>query len=529
MPKSDKTRQKNKKPTGLRDNFIRTMAMAGHTNSEIGAEVGLDRREVSRILNNEETLELVNLGKARLYRLMEKSIDTLEWTMDYKEKDGIAGAAVRSAMAVLKSVGVLRDKIDIEYSGKVELAPSQTFGAFCERAGYPRPYEKQVEMKDFVVRGGSKGLQVPRLLLGARTYGKTIFSTICGVAYEIYCDRTFTVLLTTKVEKNGRRILKEISRCLKANGVELETDNADEIRVRGLVGKEASAMLVPLGSSGFRSLHPRLAILDDPVVPGSVSEADREQVKIVYSEIMKLTKNVAIIGQPVDFRDLYQYLRDIIETMEVPYGEIPELDEDLGVQRAAGVDEKSIQASYFLKVDPEGDATFSGIERIEKFPRQESIGFIDPADGGDYTAFGVFTGHFQGMAIVGSAWKKRWDLCIPDIKEMCQKFHVKKLAFEVNKFGLFPLQALRENLHDIGVSVEGKYTHSNKESRIQLAAQYSKSLYLSKESNPEYIRQVLEYSYDAKFDDSPDTIATFLEWAGRIRPPRAVKRPSGDL
>ena len=88
---------------------------------------------------------------------------------------------------------------------------------------------------------------------------------------------------------------------------------------------------------------------------------------------------------------------------------------------------------------------------------------------------------------------------------------------------------LRENFHDIGVSVEGKYTHSNKEARIQLAAQYSKSLYLSKVLSPEYVRQVLEYSHDAKHDDSPDTIATFLEWAGRIRPPRAMKQPSGGL
>lgn len=411
---------------------------------------------------------------------------------------------------------------------EVQVQPAQlkqkTFVQFCEAAGYPPPYPKQIEMMEFVIRKDK-----PRLLLGARSYGKTVFSTICGLGYQIYCDPTFTALITTKVEKNGRRILKEISRTLQANGVELDTDNADEIRVKGLVGKEASVMMIPLGSSGFRSLHPKIILFEDPVVPGSVSESDREQVKTVYNEAMKLCNNVAIIGQPVDFRDMYQYLRNIIETLEVPYGSIPELDDDLDVQRSAGVDEKSIQASYFLKVDPEGDATFSGIERIEKFPAQESIGFIDPADGGDTTAFGIFTGHFQGMAIVGSAWKKSWHICIPEIREMCIKYRVKKLAFEVNKFGLFPLQKLREELHDIGVSVEGKYTHSNKEVRIQLAAQFSKSLYLSKESNAEYTRQVIEYSPDANHDDAPDTIATFLEWAGRIRPPKASKKPSGDL
>jgi hypothetical protein len=215
--------------------------------------------------------------------------------------------------------------------------------------------------------------------------------------------------------------------------------------------------------------------------------------------------------------------------MELPYGSIPELDDDLDIQRAAGVDEKSIQASYFLKVEPEGDASFDQIQRIDRFPEQESIAFIDPADGGDYTAIGIFTGYFQGMAIVGFCFKKPWHRCIEDFKKLCIKYKVKKLCFEVNMFCMMPLQVLRENLADIGVSVEGKYTHSNKEARIQLASHFSKSLHLSKESDVEYLRQVIEYSHDAKYDDAPDTIATFLEWAGKIRPPKAVKQPSGDL
>jgi hypothetical protein len=409
-------------------------------------------------------------------------------------------------------------------------AAKRSFEEFCKKAGYPAPYAKQVEMKDFVLRGGEEKLQKPRLLLGTRGCGKSMYSTMAGVAYEIYLDQTFTVLLTTKVQTNGRKMLREISRCLKANGVELEVDNADEIRTKGLIGNNPSVTMVPLGSSGFRSLHPRLAIMDDPVVPGKVSEADRDQVKTVYAEILKLTKNVAIIGQPVDFRDLYAHLRKIIKTMEVPHGSIPELDEDLDVLRASGVDEKSIQASYFLKVDPEGDATFHDIQLIDAFPEQDSIAFIDPSDGGkSHTALGIFTNHFTGMAIVGFSWKKAWHLCIPEIKAACKRFRVHKLGFEVNKHGVLPLQVLRENLHDINVIVEGKYTHSDKDIRIGLAAQFSKNLYLSKQSDAEYTRQVIEYSHDAKLKDAPDTIATFMEWAGKIRPPKAVKEPSKDL
>lgn len=501
---------------------IETMAGYGLTVEKIATLLGISKRTFERRMKDTPgAADALSKGRAKA------SLDVIQTA--YEMATSGKSAAMTIFWLKVREGWKEHQIIETVTPTETKLEKKYKFKDFCENAGYPIPYPQQIEMMEFVIHGGPKRIDKPRLLLGARSYGKTVFSTICGVAYQVYCDPAFSVLLTTKVVQNGRRILKEISRCLQANGVALSVDNADEIRVKGLVGKEASVMMIPIGSSGFRSLHPKLIIFEDPVVPGSVSESDREEVKTVYNEAMKLCKNIAIIGQPVDFRDMYQYLRNIIETMEVPYGSIPELDDDLDIQRASGVDEKSIQASYFLKVDAEGDATFSGIERIDKFPIQESVGFIDPADGGDYTAFGVFTGHFQGMAIVGAAWKKRWDLCIPEIKEMCKKYQVKKLGFEVNKFGVFPLQKLREDLADIHVVVEGKYTHSNKEARIQLAAQYSKSLYLSRESNTEYVRQVIEYSHDAKYDDSPDTIATFLEWAGKIRPPRAAKKPSEDL
>lgn len=428
-----------------------------------------------------------------------------------------------------KHLGIVIDRTEVTTKNP-EAQKLLTFEEFCVNAGYPRPFPKQIEMKDFIVRGGPEKVEEPRLLLGSRGIGKTEYADILGLAYEIYLNPNDTTILSTKVQANGRRILKAMSRALSDNGIELEINNSDEIRVKGCTAKEHNVMLVTVGSGGFRSMHPHRVLFDDPVVPGKVSEADRAELQTSYEEAIKLTKNVAIIGQPVDFRDLYSRLRNIIRTMEVPHGSIPELDHDLDLQRASGVDEKSILASYFLKVSPEGDASFHDINVVDSFPKgKRSIGFIDPAEGGDYTAFGIFTDHFDGMAVVGFAFKKAWHLCIPEIKDACKKYGVFKLGFETNKFGVLPLQVLRENLAELNVSVEGKYTHSNKEARIELASQFSKSLYLSKESNIEYRRQVVEYSYDAKHDDAPDSIATFLEWAGKIRPPRAVKQPSHDL
>jgi hypothetical protein len=368
----------------------------------------------------------------------------------------------------------------------------KSFTEFMVESGYPAPFPKQIEMWQF----GFNEF-VTRMLLGARGYGKTDYVTIGGIAYDIYLNPESTSnLIVTKSSERNAAIVGEIEHCLRKNGVALESANTKFLRTPGLHGKDASVSAVTVKAKSFRGRHPKRTIMDDPVTEDDVSDATRKQLKRVYNEVMKLTQDVLIIGQPAHKLDLYGELRGVVKTMEVPWGSIPELDHDLEAQKLAGVDEASISASYHLKIITQGVNPFENINYIDQFPTGDTaVAFIDPAEGGDYTALTILRMHLQGIAVVGFCWKRAWNHCLDDMVKHLVKYKVQKLCFETNTTGDQPLDMLRSLFRGIGVI--GARSNTNKHSRIMNAGAYAHRIHLSKESDKIYRDQVVNYDETA--------------------------------
>jgi hypothetical protein len=396
----------------------------------------------------------------------------------------------------------------------VSAPPKKTFTEFCVSAGYPPPMPKQIEMVDFCTINHE-----PRMILGARGYGKTDYWTILGIAYCVYMDGVeASELIVTKTKRRATAIVEAIADALIKNDVELEKANASCVRVEGRVGKDDSVQVLSLKSS-FRGPHPKRATMDDPVTEEDVSEATRLLVERKYNELMKLTANVIVIGQPAHKHDLYAKLRPLLKLLELPYGSIPELDHDLEAQRLAGVDEKSIQASYFLKIVSDGSAPFERINYLDRFPGADtSVAFLDPSHKGkDTSALSIIQGYFQGVAVVGFAAHKAWNHWLDDIVPKLKQFKVKKLCIECNGLGDSPVLQMRALLKDQGIGVVGIDSTDNKHARIMAAGTFAHLIHLSKESDKAYTDQVVQYEYGAKLDDAPDSLATCLKWIGLIR------------
>ena len=401
-----------------------------------------------------------------------------------------------------------------------EISPV-SFSLFCQNAGYPAPFEKQNEMRAF-------GLDEtePRMLLGSRGYGKTDYITILGVAYAVYCDHFRSKisnaellesnLIISKSKTRNTAMLEEIATALKANGVPLAKENASCIRVEGLIGKDHSIEVLTIKSS-FRGRHPKRILMDDPVTEEDISEAMRKLVKRKYNEALKLCKNVIVIGQPAHAFDLYSELRATVKRLEVPHGTIPELDHDLEAMRLAGVDDHSIEMSYHLRIPEDGSSIFANIKYIDDIPAGDSVAYIDPSDGGDYTATSIFKGHFDGIAVKGKAWKKAWYHCIDELVSFLTSNGVKRVCFETNKHGNQPIEQLQTILKAYQIGVVGKHSDTNKHAMIVSAGSYAHNIYLSKKSDKVYTDQVIKYEYGSKFDDSPDSLARGLEWLGLLR------------
>lgn len=485
---------------------------------DIKAMIQLNQFELSRVLNHVAFMNVPDLKK------MTKSTDAPAILV------GAAKIAEKMSKGDLWSANLIFDRLigrtreaeprDVTPPIQIEAPKLKTFDEFCETAGYPKPFEKQNEMRSFAFDQTD-----PRLLLGARGYGKTDYLTILGVAYEIYkewflgLELTETNLIVTKSRERNSAIVGEISHALRANGVPLEKDNESCIRVEGLRGSNHSVSATTIKTKSFRGRHPKRILLDDPVTEDDVSPATRKHVEKVYNELHKLTSNILIIGQPAHKQDLYAKLRQIVLKMEVPHGTIPQLDHDLEAQRLAGVDEASIQASYFLKIPSDGSMPFENVRYIDKFPTGDSaVAFIDPSfKGGDFTALSIFKHHFDGVAVHGKVWKRAWNHCLDDMIIELKKYSVKRVGFETNSLGDQPIIMLRQGLAGLGVGVVGKDSTSNKHSRIMAAGGYAHLIHLSKESDKAYTDQVINYEYDADNDDAPDSLATGLEWIGLIR------------
>ncbi len=404
-----------------------------------------------------------------------------------------------------------REKLEVATVPPTGQAPQKkSFEDFCITAGYPKPFEKQVEMKTFSIC-----VDEPRMLLGSRGYGKTDYVTIMGVAYDVYLNGTETSnLIISKSKNRNAAMLEEIASALIANGVPLDKQNSTCIRAKGLIGKDHSIEALTIKSS-FRGRHPIRIIMDDPVTEEDTSEAMRILVKKKYDEAYKLCKNIVIIGQPAHQYDLYAELKPQLKVMLVPHGTIEFLDADLIAMEKAGVDRHSIEMSYHLRVPKTGATPFDTIKYIDAFPQGDSVAFIDPSfEGGDYTALTIVRAYMDGVSVVGFAYKKAWNHCLDEMVERLKTFGVKRLCFETNSLGDQPIVMLRQVF---GGGVVGKKSNGNKHSRIMAAGAYAHLIHLSKQSDKQYIDQVVKYEYKAKFDDCPDSLASCLEWIGLIR------------
>lgn len=396
----------------------------------------------------------------------------------------------------------------------------KTFPEFVETARYPRPYARQVDMMKF----GTEETD-PRLVLGARGYGKTDYITILGDAYDIYSNwfdglhldplTAQSVLIISKSKSRNAAMIYEIARALEANGVPLEQENASCIRVEGLLGKDHSIEAIPLKTS-FRGRHPKRIVMDDPVTEEDVSEATRKLVKRKYDEAYKLCKNLVVIGQPAHAFDLYAELRGLLKKMEVPHGSIPELDADLEAMAKAGVDRDSIEMSYHLRIPVSGTVPFAKIKYCDEFPMGETVAFLDPSDGGDFTALSIVRMIGDGIFVQGHAWKRAWYLC-DDLPKILQAHKVQRLWFETNATGSQPIVQLQASLGPLGIGVVGTASTSPKHAVIMSAGSMAHLIHLSKTSDRAYTEQVTRYELGSKHDDAPDSLARCLERIGLIR------------
>jgi transposase-like protein len=86
----------------------------GSSITEVANKYGLCRQYVHTILSSKEAEAILKRGEDALIRLVDKSVETLQFAIDKKDVD--LTNALKSAFAVLKTYGVVKEKSEIEVS-----------------------------------------------------------------------------------------------------------------------------------------------------------------------------------------------------------------------------------------------------------------------------------------------------------------------------------------------------------------------------------------------------------------------------
>lgn len=419
----------------------------------------------------------------------------------------------------------------LRYLKTKEAEEKVSLDEFARRAGYNALESFQWDQYNFIYCGSKDA----RMLMGCRGTGKSVTCSILGSAYQIYLDPNFTIAIVTKEAKRSAELVRAIGACLEANGVILEENNGLKINVVGKAPgiNQANVKGLAMGGRGFRGLHPDLIILDDPVTElDAWSATERMRVKDKYDEIMKLNSNVAIIGQPVSNKDLYSTLWDIIPTMKQTWDMIPDkffgtiYKPDLEKLRMT-VSERTIQMSYFLNVPDDPSLAYAKIETVD-YLAPTNVMFIDPSAGkGDFTGISignVFMGTSKFVTL-GFMFQEAWFDLLPTIEMLIHKFGVRALYVETNGVGA----GMPDMLKRAGIPCTPINSTENKHHKIISFADQVPNMALYKlssqvindggllEANENFIRNVKDYTYDAKHDDGIDSMVSLIKHGFGLR------------
>ena len=164
-------------------------------------------------------------------------------------------------------------------------------------------------------------------------------------------------------------------------------------------------------------------------------------------------------------------------------------------------------ANYELQHIASGDAIFDTQPRYtdEEELIWDGISHVDPAyGGGDYTAFTCGKLRDGVMYLYGRMWQKHVDQCMAEIMAEAERLRCLPCYCEANGDKGFLVNELRK--HDF--YAKGYTESQNKFIKITtyLRKYWGKVVFLEG-TDPEYVRQILDYTEQAEHDDAADSAA----------------------
>lgn len=323
-------------------------------------------------------------------------------------------------------------------------------------------------------------------------------------------DVTEVLTQTQKMLKSG--VLRKIVRVLYETDLTLLKENTTEIHTNLCTSAKGVSQVVGLGiGTSITGKHADIVVTDDIVnLKDRISKAEREKTKIQYMELRNICNRGGRFintGTPWHKEDAISIMPnvkkyDCYSTGLITREKLEELRQSMS--------DSLFAANYELKHIADKDAMFKN----PKFTSDNTLIYggmahIDAAyDGADGTAYTIFKEQKDGSLIgFGKRWDRHVDDCLAEIKMHHQRLRAGSVSCEKNADKGY----LAKELRGMGFIAVPYSESMNKFVKIStyLRKNWGRIRWLE-DTDPEYIREILEYSEFAEHDDSPDSAASLI-------------------
>jgi hypothetical protein len=355
------------------------------------------------------------------------------------------------------------------------------------------------------------------------------YKTTClsiAIALIIVVKPTLNIIFIRKSDDDVKEIVVQVAKLLKTESFQelsmalwgmpctLTKESAYEIDTNLKQSTKGSPQLIGIGSkSSMTGKHGDLIITDDIInVDDRISKAHRERTKMVYQELQNIKNRGGRIintGTPWHKEDAFKLMPNI---------------QTYDCYSTGLIDDKTLQgirdsmtaslfaANYELKHIADSDAMFRD-SRVDDGTNTHliynGVCHVDGSYGGsDGTAFTILKEQPDGTIYVyGELKQKHVDDCLAGFEEKRKHYMAGTFYNETNA---------DKGYLNKKISAPKKPYHEKMNKYIKIST-YLKSnwsrIVFIKETDKEYISQILDYTENAEHDDAPDSLASLIREA----------------
>lgn len=381
-------------------------------------------------------------------------------------------------------------------------------------------FDKLTELHNDWIIDMVRGKEDSTLLSHRGSYKTTCVSIAVAIIMTVY-PNTKTMFMrktdsdTKEIVTQVRKILlspqwQYLAECIYGVPIRFTASNMGALTTNLTTDIRGAAQLTAMGtSSSITGKHYDRIFTDDIVnVQDRLSRAERERIKTVYQELQNIKNRGGRIyntGTPWHQEDAISMMPnvqryDCYSTGLITTEKLDELRQSMVPSLFA--------ANYELRHIAAEDALFKDAPKFtdDATLLRDGIAHIDAAYGGeDYTALTCCVRSGDTLYMYGKLWHKHVDTILDAALADCERLMCGPIYCETNgDKGYLAKEITRRD------AIARRYQEKQNK-YIKISSYLRKwwpNIVWLRETDPEYIQQVLDYTETAEHDDAPDSAAS---------------------